>query len=190
MVTWKTYLTADPIEWLLEVDTKNPSIRYFTLRDLLDKLENDTEVLNAKAAIMSSGVVPKILAKQEPGGYWGEPKDFYIRSKYKGTVWSFIQLIELGVDSNDERIRKTCEFILENAQDPESGGFAYYSAKSDDVGSGGDPDKLLPCLSGNMVWCLIKSGYLDDPRVQKGIEWITTYQLYVMVHTSNRCEDG
>jgi hypothetical protein len=29
-----------------------------------------------------------------------------------------------------------------------------------------------------MVWSLIRFGYLDDPRVQRGIEWITRYQRF------------
>jgi hypothetical protein len=29
-----------------------------------------------------------------------------------------------------------------------------------------------------MVWSLIRLGYLDDPRVKRGIEWITTYQRF------------
>jgi hypothetical protein len=29
-----------------------------------------------------------------------------------------------------------------------------------------------------MVWSLIRLGYLDDPRVQKGIQWITKYQRF------------
>ena len=29
-----------------------------------------------------------------------------------------------------------------------------------------------------MLWSLIRFGYLDDPRVQRGIEWITRYQRF------------
>jgi hypothetical protein len=32
---WKSVLKADPVDWLLEKD--NPSVRYFTLSQLLDK---------------------------------------------------------------------------------------------------------------------------------------------------------
>ena len=36
MSNWKSALKADPIPWLLEPD--NPSVRYWTLRDLLDAI--------------------------------------------------------------------------------------------------------------------------------------------------------
>jgi hypothetical protein len=169
---WKSVLKADPTDWLLEKD--NPSVRYFTLIEIFDKPEDDPEVKEAKDEIMKTGVVPKILAKQNEGGYWGKPEDFYIRSKYKGTVWTLMILAELGADGNNERIRRACEFILENSQDRESGGFSYLSAKS----GGGDHSKVLPCLTGNMVWSLIRFGYLEDSRVQNGINWIVRYQRF------------
>ena len=43
---------------------------------------------------------------------------------------------------------------------------------------GVDPSEVIPCLTGNMVWSLIRLGYLEDPRVRRGIDWITTYQRF------------
>jgi len=172
MSNWKSLLKADPTGWLLEKD--NPSVRYFTLTDVLGKLENDSEVREAKDEIMEVGVVPKILAKQSNEGYWGSPENFYAPGKFKGTVWQLMILAELGADSGEERVRKACEFILNNSQDRESGGFSYLRASS----GGGRHKRVIPCLTGNMVWSLIRLGYLDDPRVQRGIDWITTYQRF------------
>ncbi|MCD1293650.1 nitrogen fixation protein NifH [Methanocella sp. CWC-04] len=172
MSHWSAVLNESPVEWLLEAD--DPSVRYFTLRDILDRPEKDAEVRDAKARIMDTGVIPKILSKQEKGGYWGVPGDFYMRSKYKGTVWQFIVLAGLGADGKDERIKNACEFILSRSQDPESGGFSYISGKS----GAGDRDRILPCLTGNMVWGLIRFGYLSDSRVKRGIGWITKYQRF------------
>jgi len=172
MSNWRSLLKADPTGWLLEKD--NPSVRYFTLTDILGKPENDSEVREAKNEIMETGVVPKILNKQKNAGNWEAPENFYIRSKYKGTVWQLIILAELGAHGKDERVRKACEFILENSQDRGSGGFSYLRAETD----GGRYSGVLPCLTGNMVWSLIRFGYLDDPRVQRGINWIVTYQRF------------
>jgi hypothetical protein len=172
MSDWKSSLNLDPAEWLLEEN--NPSVRYFTLRDIMDKPEGDFEVKDAKAKIMQEGVVPKILAKQETGGYWGLPENFYIRAKYKGTSWQLIILAELGADEKDERIKKTCDFIFEHAQDPISGAFSYISSKN----GGGDHERVLPCLTANMAWALIRFGYLDDERVKKALEWLIKYQRF------------
>jgi hypothetical protein len=48
---------------------------------------------------------------------------------------------------------------------------------SDKIG-GGRHSGVIPCLTGNVVWSLIRFGYLEDPRVQRGINWIVTYQRF------------
>jgi len=171
MADWKSVLKADPTDWLL--DTDNPSVRYFTLTDILEKPVEDRKVRETKRDIMKTGVVPKILTKQKRQGYWETPQDFY-RAKYKGTVWQLIILAELGADGSNEHIKKACEFILENSQDRQSDGFAYIAWK----GGGGDHDKAIPCLTGNLVWSLIRLGYLEDSRVQRGVDWIVKHQRF------------
>jgi len=169
---WKSVLKADPVDWLLEKD--NPSVRYFTLSQILDKPQDSSKVRAAKKEVMVAGVVPKILAKQDAGGYWETPEKFYT-AKYKGTVWQLIILAEFGADGQDERVKKACEFILENSQDHKSGGFsAWLSVR---VG-GGRYSGVLPCLTGNMVWSLIRLGFLGDPRVKRGVDWIVKYQRF------------
>jgi hypothetical protein len=172
MENLKTVLKSDPTDWLLEKE--NPSIRYFTLMELLDRTNLDKTVKTAKDEIMRIGSVPKILSKQNEKGYWMGPERFYT-SKYKGAVWQLIILAELGADGNEDRVKKTCEYILEYSQDRESGGFSiWHSIKR----GGGRHSGVIPCLTGNMVGSLIRLGYLDDPRVQRGIDWITTYQRF------------
>jgi hypothetical protein len=170
--SWRSFLNGDPVPWLLGED--NPSVRYFTLTDVLQRSESCREAEASKKAIMRVGVVPRILAKQKSGGYWGIPEDFYVRGKYRGTVWQLIVLAELGADGSDVRVRKACEFVLENSQDLESGGFSYLSARE----GGGAHGKVLPCLTGNMVWSLIRLGCRGDARVQRGIDWIVDYQRF------------
>ncbi|MCJ7469877.1 nitrogen fixation protein NifH, partial [Candidatus Bathyarchaeota archaeon] len=172
MNNWKSMLKADPTNWLLEED--NPSVRYFTLTDLLKHSENTSEVAKSKQQIMKTGIIPQILSKQKSGGYWGSPSDFYVRSKYKGTVWTLILLAELGADGKDERVRKACEFILRNSQHRESGAFSYFG--TDEIG--GRRDAVIPCLTGNMVYSLLRFGLLEDEQIQHAIEWIAKYQRF------------
>jgi hypothetical protein len=83
MPGWKDKLKGDPVTWLLESDETRPAIRYYALRDILGRDENDKEVKAAKAAIMASGPVPVILAAQQPEGYWDKPGANY-GPKYAG----------------------------------------------------------------------------------------------------------
>lgn len=164
-------LKGDPFPWLLAEE--NPSVRYLTLAELM-AVPQDKRAIEARKAIMERGAVPRILAKQKKGGYWGEQDDFYIRAKYRGTTWQLIILAELGAEGNDERVRKAVEFMLRISQDRESGGFAYRGS----LGRGGQHSGVIPCLTGNMVWSMIRLGYLDDPRVERGIDWLTRYQRF------------
>ncbi len=122
----------------------------------------------------NSILIEKILSKQKPGGFWCEPENFYVYTKYKGTVWTVILLAEMGASGEDSRIKAACEFLLTWSQHRESGGFAFHG----NPGSGGEADAIIPCLTGNMVYSLIRLGLLTDPGVQKGIDWITRYQRF------------
>jgi hypothetical protein len=172
MNDWKSLLNADSTEWLLEKN--NPSVRYYTLRGILGKSEQDDEVKTAKQEIMKTGLVSTLLSKQHKDGYWDLPDRFYT-AKYKGTVWQLLILAELGADGTDPSVKKACEFILRYSQDVESGGFAHSTSIKK---GGGRHSEVIPCLTGNMVWSLIRLGYFSDPRVQQGINWITSYQRF------------
>jgi len=123
MSRWQSYLKSDPADWLLEDD--NPSIKYFTLTNLLGKNERTADVKSAKDAIMKTGAVPKIMEKYNKGGFWEHPDDFYIRTKYKGTVWTLLLLAYMGADGKDTRIRRAADNFILRSQHRDSGGFAY-----------------------------------------------------------------
>lgn len=171
MGDWTSVLKGDPTQWLLEED--NPSVRYFTLRDILEKPREDNDVQAAKEQIMKSGIVPRMLEAQQNPDYLKAYPRFYTY-KYKGLVWSLIAYAELGAQMTPQ-IREQCEYILQNCQEPTQGGFSQSIAVK---AGGGRITEVIPCLSGNMVYSLITLGYLDDPRVQKGIDWLVNFMKY------------
>lgn len=157
MSNWKSALKADPIPWLLEPD--NPSVRYWTLRDLLDQPEDDAEVQAARAAVVGSDVVQRLLAAQHPDGYWGDdPRQPYGATR---TTAHLVVLAELGVPVND-RLRRGCEYFLEASQQPD-GGF------SEVTGSSG---REWVCITGYMIKALIRFGYDHDPRVAAAWDYL------------------
>ena len=113
-ICWKDKLRANPIPWLLEPDTSQPAVRYFTLCDLIDHSDDEVEVKEARAAIMLSGPVPVILAAQEPEGYWDKPGAGY-GPKYRGTQWAVVFMVQLGADGADLRVRAACEYVLSHS---------------------------------------------------------------------------
>jgi hypothetical protein len=159
------------MNWLLEKE--NPSVRYFALRDILDKPEHNPEVRQAKREIMQHGIVPDILQKQREPAYLKTYPEFYT-DKYKGLVWQLIVLAEMGAEANSQIVEQ-CEYLLNNSQETEDGGFAMNTAVKK---GGGRITEVIPCLTGNMVCSLIHFGYLNDPRLQKAINWITRYARF------------
>ena len=162
---------ADPIPWLLEGGAAE---RHAALTRLLGAAPDDPEVQEARRAIMTEGPVPAILAEQQADGHW-ESQDRFYAAKYRGTVWTLLILAELDADGADARVRAACEAVLRDAQDPDSGGFSTGRSKK---AGGGLPSGVIPCLTGNLVFALVRLGMLDDPRVQRGLDWITTYQRF------------
>ena len=171
MANWKSCVRENTLEWLLE--DNNPSVRYLALKYLMDRRPNSSEVKAAKTKIMTEGPVPEILNKQKSGGYWEDADRFYM-PKFKATFWTFFLLAELSADGNDKRIQQTCNYILNHSKDKSSGAFSFRSGKD----GGGDHDRVVPCLTGYMLFSLIRFGYLNDPRIQEGINWMVKYQRF------------
>lgn len=160
MGRWQSKLNGDPLPWLLEAE--NPSVRYFALRHLLDCAENDRDVCAAKAAVMQSEPVKKILAAQKAEGYWVKPGHGY-SPKYQSTVWQILFLAELGVDGTRRQVRQASEYLLTHAQAAHGG----FSAMANAVPSG-----AIHCLNGNLIWALIALGRSDDERVRAAVDWL------------------
>ncbi|NWG11483.1 hypothetical protein HXY33_07060 [Candidatus Bathyarchaeota archaeon] len=189
MINWAKIVKESPIDWLLE--ETNPSVRYFTLRDVLGKNEKDTQMKAAKQCIPDSQIVKKIFEKQKNETFWEEPANPY-HPKYKSSYWQIMTLSQLGMDRRDKRIEKACEHIFQFQLS--EGGFSSYtheralyeykllSKKGKKLPS---PKQWAPslvfehqysCLTGNMSAALIRMGYAEDQRVKKALEWLVKIQ--------------
>ena len=156
MLSWKDKLNGDPVPWLLENDETQPGVRYYALRDILGRDENDKEVKAAKAAIMVSGPVPVILAAQQPEGYWEKPGP-----RYSGTMPALIRMAQFGADGDDARVRAGCEYLLSQFIDSNGG-----------ISINGMPSGFNHCTAGMTGAALTDLGWLDDQRLQTAMEWL------------------
>jgi hypothetical protein len=157
---WQTRVKGNPLPWLLEPDEANPGVRYFTLRDLLERPADDPEVVAAQEAVMRSGPVPHILDAQYPQGYWVKPGGGY-SPKYRSTLWSVLFLAQLGADGRDERVRRACEYVFAHSQTPSGAFSCYVDAR---------PSGAIHCLWGNMVWALLDLGWWGDERLDRALD--------------------
>jgi len=193
MALWQNVLSRNPIEWLLEKD--NPSVRYFTLRDLLDGERASSELEEAKSAIADSKVIIEILSKQNAEGYWETAKSPYL-PKYKSTYWQIILLGQLGIDKDDARVERAIEFMFNLQLD--EGGFSAYTTETAlekyewMQTRSALKEKLQPeptrwaqslvtehqysCLTGNVCAAMLRMGYGEDPRLKKALNWLVGIQ--------------
>jgi hypothetical protein len=180
MIEWVKILKQSPLDWLL--DESNPSVRYFTLLDVLGKDENAPQVITAKKAIPKSQVINRILQKLHPEGYWENADSPYL-PKYKSSYWQIMTLGQLGIDRTDKRVENACEHIFQFQLT--EGGFSTYEHAYKNKKNNASPNQTttslafehqLSCLTGNITTALNRIGYADDPRVKKALEWLLKIQ--------------
>ncbi len=172
-------LKADSTDWLLKPE--NPSVRYFTLMNLLGYSKGDSIVEQTKEVIGQFKKITQIFKHQRPEGYWQSAEQPYL-PKYKSAYWQIIILGQLGLDRNDVRVDRTCQYIF-NFQLKDSGftTFGKEGAKREYIWSkemmlkkGKDisdfedwtknriKENEMSCLMVNTVAALLKLGYSDS----------------------------
>lgn len=167
-MNWLDALRANPIPWLLEPE--NPSVRYWTLIDLLERSVDDPESREAQAAIPTRPPVAELLAAQKKDGYWVK-RDYYLPKNY-GTFWVLSVLADLGPTAESEHVQRGCEFMFTFQRD--HGGFCRRRR----IQGRGTVwvDQPGPCTHARIVRFLIQFGYGDDPRTRAGMDWLLATQ--------------
>ena len=158
MKSWKSFLNADPTDWLLE--ESNPHVRYFALRWLMDKPESNSQVTGVQQAIALSAPVQKILRRQRPEGYWGADA-----RPHHGARRPLMLLLWLGAPKND---------LIEKAMDYRINGCLLKD------GAYGIELKgrtvLLPCHGAELLRLMLWYGYAGGSRARKLLDWLVQLQ--------------
>lgn len=155
-------LKGDPVPWLLEAD--NPSVRYWTLVEILDEPSDGADVREAKEAISQQPIVQRLFKLQQPGGYWGEDESKPYTAQ--GAVGILSLLCMLGVFP-DERTSAGCDSFLRFSQ-TERGGFSMVKTRLSGV---------FPCTTGEHLPFLSYFGFVDDHRVQNAFTYLVEAML-------------
>ncbi len=157
MENWKGKLRFDPLPVLLS--TENKAIQYFARKDLLGEKVESVKIL------WELPEVEKILKKQQEDGSWKYPGgkvDIRSQENYNQleTYRQLANLIEkYGFTKEHPIINKAIEFI-----------FSFQTDEGDIRGIYGT--QYSPNYTAAMLEILIKAGYEDDSRVEKGFKWL------------------
>lgn len=153
---WKDGLKADPIDWLL--DNAENLHRYYVLCEILQRSEDDREVCELRKALIGD-----ILGKQLENGSWKDKVYDY----EEGTTHQLMKLVDLGLSPGDEHVKKGAEYILRFQT--ENGSFVQGKHRC-------GVEANLVCTNASVL-ALARTGYADDPRVDKACDWLCGFQL-------------
>jgi hypothetical protein len=149
---------TDVIRWLLEED--NPSVRYRTLKEILDYKDDSPEIVRAKSAILQSHPVQSLLKEIHPDGYWlqknprthrvvGEGVEY---GSFGTTHFCLAYLSELGVDRTNPLVQQAAERYL-GLQQQDGDWLRHYS-----------------CLLGYNIRTFVRLGFKEDEHVQRAMD--------------------
>jgi hypothetical protein len=142
------------------LEESNPSVRYFTLRWILELDEKDPLLRSAAEAVAQSDPVQKLLKRQRPEGYWGSDA-----RPHHGTK-SYLKLFLFLGYQGDEQVQKGMEYLMAGCLRDDG---AYVMEIK-------DRQMELPCHGGDLLKMLLWFGYGDDARTHKLLDWLLRVQ--------------
>ena len=149
---WHKQFKYDPVKPLIESD--NPAVFYFTQRELLQRT-----VAAPSVSLWTLTAPQRILNRQEPDGWWkalGKDGDYYLNETFK-LLQTLVYQYEFN--KNHPAIANGCEYLF--ARQTEEGDFRGFLG-----------NQYAPYYTGIVMALLIKAGYADDPRIEKGFQWL------------------
>jgi hypothetical protein len=176
METWRRQLKLDPIPTLLS--SRDEALSYFVRRDLLgERVESIQHLWQFPEA-------QRILRKQQPDGSWfyrGNKKHKDINYSLIETWRQFRFLVEkYGVSREDPSTQKAAEFLF--SCQTEEGDIRGFLA-----------NQYATYYTGAIMALLIKAGYEDDPRIERGFQWLLSmrqddmgWSVPIITHSFNR----
>ncbi len=146
------------LDWLLAART--PSIRYWTLRDLLERPETDEGLQAARQAMDVEGPIPAILADQGESGKWDGERSYYT-PKYTSSHWSMLLLAELDADGADPRLQRGAQLMLVTTRAE-----LKYARRAGKYG--------LECFWGNLLRYCLHCNLADDPQMEELVDFVAS----------------
>jgi hypothetical protein len=154
---WMEPLRINPVPTLLA--SNDDALGYFVRRDLLEEKVGPVDELWELPAAR------RLVGKQREDGSWrypGRGRDAYPETNYDllETFRSLGQLVEKhGFDRRHPALERAAEYV-----------FSCQTEEGDVRGILGR--QYMPYYHAVLSELLIKAGYADDARIQKGLEWL------------------
>jgi len=149
------------VGWLLQ--SEDPSIRYFTLTDILEKPKDSPEVEKTWRLIPSGPRVLILLdGQQSDGGFGVHPYQ-----KWTGAHWRLVSLVELGITSGSGPTVRATNLVLE---------WLLGEAHLRNIPKINGRYRRCASQEGNALAVCSRLGLAEDPRVVKLAESLVGWQ--------------
>ncbi len=167
-MTWVPLLLADA----------SPSLRLLVLRDLLNRPEDDEEVVELKILQHEDWLILRFLALQNEDGSWrGREGGGDILGKIRLTAQALMGLGYLGLGPEHSAVKRGAEFIFAQQQDDGSWPLVAKGALLDGGGLSDAKYHMIPLQTALPTLGLAWAGYATDSRVEEAYDWLLREQL-------------
>ena len=156
-------MSTELIQWLLESD--EPWTRYRTLVDLLDRPEDDPEVVSARAEMLACQQVQEMIAEAAawPGHVLKRHNDA------SHAIYKLSTLADFGARADDPGLRTGVEAVMAH-QSPEGAFQTIVSIPKAFGGTDEDTWTWMLCDSPTLLYVLLAMDLSDDARVNRAVE--------------------
>jgi len=153
MIDWATVFRIDPFPFLLA--SGEPAVAYFARRDLAGENMLPLEM------VWELPEVQRLLRHQQEDGSWkGAKVSFGVKDSLVETWRQFRFLVQqYQFDRRHPALEKAAEFL-----------FSCQSEEGDIRGI--LANQYAPYYTGAILSLLIQAGYAEDPRVERGMQWL------------------
>ena len=147
------------VRWLLR--SNDPSVRYYTLTEVLREPERSDDVVAARERIPAGRRLRALLAGQRADGGFG----VHWYKKWAGATWRLVSAVDLGVPSETPEARRGAEHVLARLPfartEPHQVRGRY---------------RLHASVIGNPLGVCARLGMAGDPRVERLAQSLPRWQ--------------
>lgn len=163
-MSWLPILLTDP----------SACLRRLVLRDLLNKPDNDPEVIELTSLLEMDPLIQELMSLQNPDGSW-RTRDGVGDSwrNIRNTAHALIRLGYLGIQKELPVVYKGVEFLF--AEQRSDGSWPLPTSKAEREFR--EPYTMIPLQTALPLYGLAAVGYATDPRSEKAYEWLIRVRM-------------
>jgi hypothetical protein len=165
-MTWVPLLLAD----------RSPILRRLVLKDLLNRRDNDKEILELNKIMEDDPLIVGLLARQSEDGSWSslDTEGTQTKNKVRETSFALLKLGYFGMPKEHPAITRGVNFIFSKQR---KDGSWPIPTEYDAQGADGGVYTMMPLQTSIPLLGIAASGHSQDDRAETAYEWLLNQLL-------------